>query len=239
MLPINQQLPTKAARSVDGSLLVHSIFRTIQGEGPNVGLPSVFIRLGGCNLQCPGCDTDYTTDNTIMSVDEILDHIMREQSNSSFKWLIVITGGEPFRQSLAPLINPLFKLGHSVQVESNGTLGIDRPMGLSREAWNELQIVVSPKAGKVNETLWPFIVAYKYVVNSGHIDANDGMPSTVLGLPGRPARPHMGYEHEIYIQPADEMSEALNKRNLEAAIQSCMKHGHRLCLQMHKYINLP
>jgi organic radical activating enzyme len=239
MLPINNQAPTKADRSIDGSLLIKEIFRTIQGEGPHVGAPSIFVRLGGCNLQCPGCDTDYTTDAKRMTIAEITGDIMLIQNQNAFKPLIVITGGEPFRQNLVPLINRLVDYNYKVQVESNGTLGIDQPMRLSKNAWNELEIVCSPKAGKVHNSLWPFIVAYKYVLNAGHMDPSDGLPSDVLGLPGRPARPHKGYEHKIYIQPADEMNEVFNKRNLDAAIQSCMKFGHRLCVQTHKYINLP
>ncbi len=54
-------------------LKISEIFCTIQGEGPNVGKPTTFIRCGGCNLRCPGwgsttlpsgevvgsCDTPY------------------------------------------------------------------------------------------------------------------------------------------------------------------------------------
>ncbi|CAN8074265.1 unnamed protein product [Agarophyton chilense] len=42
------------------SLLVSEIFRSVQGEGPNTGKPSVFLRLGVCNLSCSWCDTPYT-----------------------------------------------------------------------------------------------------------------------------------------------------------------------------------
>jgi organic radical activating enzyme len=233
---INLQPPVKRVDG-DGPLLIHSIFRTIQGEGPNVGMPSTFIRLGGCNLQCPGCDTDYTDGNEVMSVKQILDDVILLQNGTPFKSLIVITGGEPFRQNLMPLIKKLTKSGYKVQIETNGTLGFDL-YGANMEGL-QFQIVVSPKAGRVHSSLWSRIVAYKYVVNAGHIDPNDGLPTEVLGLPGRPARPFKGYAYDVYIQPADEMSEPVNKLNLVAAIQSCMKHGHRLCLQTHKLIGLP
>ena len=38
---------------------IQEIFLTIQGEGPMVGIPSIFIRLGGCNLACKFCDTEF------------------------------------------------------------------------------------------------------------------------------------------------------------------------------------
>ncbi len=38
------------------------IFYSIQGEGVNIGVPTVFLRLALCNLKCDWCDTKYTWD---------------------------------------------------------------------------------------------------------------------------------------------------------------------------------
>jgi 7-carboxy-7-deazaguanine synthase len=43
-----------------GTLLVSEIFHSFQGEGKNIGMPSVFLRLAVCNLHCWYCDTKYT-----------------------------------------------------------------------------------------------------------------------------------------------------------------------------------
>jgi 7-carboxy-7-deazaguanine synthase len=240
MQQINFQEPVKADKTVDGSLLVHSVFKTIQGEGPNVGQPSIFIRLAGCNLQCPGCDTEYTGESLSRdTLFELMTRVLAASNSMQKKPLLVITGGEPLRQNLVPFINLAIDHSYKVQIETNGTLGFDRVTTLSKFAWQELEIVCSPKAGKVHETLWPFIVAYKYVANAGGLDPNDGLPTTVLGLPGRPARPHDGYEHDVYLQPADENDVVLNRRNTDAVIASCQRFGHRLCLQTHKFIFLP
>jgi organic radical activating enzyme len=233
---VNLQAPVKRIDGT-GPLLIHSIFRTIQGEGPHVGRPSIFVRVGDCNLQCPGCDTDYTSGNKTMTVEQMFNDINLLNNGNKFKSLIVITGGEPFRQNLLPLIKVLTKHGYKVQIETNGTLGFDL-YGANMDAL-QFDIVVSPKAGKVHSSLWSRIIAYKYVIDASHIDLSDGLPTAVLGMPGRPARPFKGYAYDVYIQPADEMSEELNKSNLEAAIYSCMKYGHRLCLQTHKSIGLP
>ena len=39
---------------------VNEIFKSIQGEGILMGLPTIFIRLTGCNLRCKWCDTTYS-----------------------------------------------------------------------------------------------------------------------------------------------------------------------------------
>ena len=44
-------------RTNSQNLDITEIFFTIQGEGPFSGHRAVFIRLAGCNLQCPACDT--------------------------------------------------------------------------------------------------------------------------------------------------------------------------------------
>ena len=74
-MAINIQPIEKRELSVDGSVQVHSIFYTLQGEGPFSGQPAVFVRLAGCNLQCPACDTDYTSRRTPMPVAAILDAV--------------------------------------------------------------------------------------------------------------------------------------------------------------------
>jgi len=234
---VNHQTPVKADRHDDGSLLIHSIFLTIQGEGPNVGQPAIFVRLAGCNIQCPGCDTEYTGDAVQhMDFHTLTDAI--EQYSHDHNPLVVITGGEPLRQNIIPFLNWLAKHRYRTQLETNGTLGIDK-RALSDDARYNLEIVCSPKTPKVVESLQEFIIAYKYVVNQGDIDPVDGLPLGVLGLHVRPARPHSGYRKKVYVQPADEYDPARNKRNLDTAVNICLTYGHTLCLQTHKYINMP
>ena len=239
---INFQPMSKADPAHDGQkLLVHSLFHTIQGEGPNVGKPAVFLRLGGCNLQCPGCDTEYTDGASLEPVESILTRIRMAFGDHKGARLVVITGGEPFRQNLYPLLHHLHESYIQTQIETNGTLGLGEwePMW-SRWEYSSLkpQIVCSPKAGKVHHDLWKWITAYKYVLNSGSIDLSDGLPTSVLGMPAAPARPHTGFDGEVYVQGADEQSPVDNEMNLECAVASAIKHGYRLGLQMHKIAGL-
>src|ERR1700693_2837474 len=80
---------------------VSEIFYSIQGEGILAGIPSVFVRLSGCNLRCVWCDTPYTSWNPEgreMSLDEILAAVRGYQATH-----VVLTGGEPlmFAESVA------------------------------------------------------------------------------------------------------------------------------------------
>ena len=54
---------------------VNEIFYSIQGEGRNTGRAAVFIRLSGCNLKCPFCDTDHRQ-HTLMTAKEIAQEAM-------------------------------------------------------------------------------------------------------------------------------------------------------------------
>jgi 7-carboxy-7-deazaguanine synthase len=225
-------LNSQAIEKFDASdnLDVHSVFATIQGEGPFVGMPAVFVRLAGCNLQCPLCDTDYTTDRRRVSPRELALEVDAKASPGIR--LVVITGGEPFRQRLFELARILTSLSYLVQIETNGTLPAH-----SLEPLN-VHIVVSPKSGRVNPSVWAQASSVKYVLSAGSIASDDGLPILALGHTAYPrvARPPEDWRGAIYVQPADDEH---YDANLAAAISSAGRFGYRLSLQTHKLIGLP
>lgn len=226
----NVQAPEKALHRVDGLVDVHHIFPTIQGEGPLVGQPATFVRLAGCNLQCPLCDTDYTSHREVLEPSEVRRRVAKVTAPNK---LVVISGGEPFRQDITMVVDLLVAWGYKVQIETNGTLPLPAQ-------WNHNAVIVcSPKAGKVSTSIALVADAYKYVLRAGQV-GSDGLPTRALDHPCRPhvARPPAGFAGPVYVQPADEQDNVLNAANLEVAIQSAMKHGYTLCLQTHKMINL-
>lgn len=238
---LNIQPAEKREREYNGTLSVHSIFKTIQGEGPFCGTPCVFIRLAGCNLQCPACDTEYTSGRETLYINEIIGRVRQAwYGDKGYRpsGLIVITGGEPFRQHIGELIGTLVRLGFYVQVESNGSF--NPPSALWNVRTHERRgayLVVSPKTPKLNPLVDPVVCALKYVVEHDHIAA-DGLPTRVLGLSKAPARPPFNYRGPIYIQPQDSKDEAENKRNTAAAVAMSLEHGYILQLQVHKYIGV-
>lgn len=231
-MTINTQ-PIEKRQDTDGSFLdVHSIFDTIQGEGPYCGMPAVFVRLAGCNLQCPGCDTIYTTGRHMLPIADIAAQVeaLRKPPH-----LVVITGGEPFRQNIAPFVLRLIRSGYNVQVETNGTLPPPANLPITTA------VVCSPKTGKVNDKLKPFIDAYKYVISADSVNEEDGLPILALGHSASPqiARPHEDFPGFVYLQPMDAQDPDVNRRNLQTAVASCQKHGYILQIQIHKLIGLP
>lgn len=228
MFKFNEQPPEKVEHGDGSTLNVHSIFDTIQGEGPYSGQRAVFVRLAGCNLQCPLCDTDYTRDREQKLVGEILEDISRLNSKAQ---LIVITGGEPFRQNISTFVKMLLSKGFKIQVETNGTLYLeDFP-------YESTTIVCSPKTPAVNSRIENHISAYKYVISNDYTDS-DYLPIKVLGLQYDKPISKPKEDVPVYVQPCDHKHSALNERNLKTCIEAAKEQGYILNVQLHKIIGV-
>ena len=230
-MQMNTQAIERRQERDDGAVEVVEVFPTIQWEGPYAGRPAVFVRLAGCNLQCPLCDTDYTVARRLTSADDLVKQVSILLPPSG---LVVITGGEPFRQTCGRMVSLLLPIA-PVQFETNGTL-YDSSM---EPWWSQVSVVCSPKTGVIHPKLHPVVDSLKYILQDGKVDPTDGLPTDSLHFGVRPARPWPGFRGEIYIQPCDELDALRNKLNTEAAIQSCLRYGYTLCLQLHKLIGLP
>ncbi|UXN37356.1 7-carboxy-7-deazaguanine synthase QueE [Avibacterium paragallinarum] len=91
------------------------IFESLQGEGANTGMPSIFVRFGKCNLACPWCDTPYNQFSQ-WSLQAILQKVRSFSAKN-----IIITGGEPTIQpQLALLLDQLKAEGYFLAIETNG-----------------------------------------------------------------------------------------------------------------------
>jgi len=113
---------------------VNEIFESIQGEGKYAGTPAIFIRLSGCNRNCPWCDTKYHAEGKEMSVEEVVrkikdlinesgsERIAPLNLGSHDSKIIVWTGGEPMLQieEIHKVIKETFTLDH--HIETNATI---------------------------------------------------------------------------------------------------------------------
>src|SRR5438094_579489 len=110
-------LQTKPA----GQLLIHEIYRSIQGESTFAGLPCVFVRLAVCNSRCVYCDTPHAfNQGTLRPLDEVVAEVLRHGCP-----LVEITGGEPLLQEeVHPLMSRLADAGLTVLLETSGALDV-------------------------------------------------------------------------------------------------------------------
>jgi len=114
---------------------IAEIFHSIQGEGKLAGVPSVFLRVSGCNLRCTWCDTPYASwdpQGAELGVEEIAGRLLAYDCRHA-----VLTGGEPMMfKEMPELAGRLRGAGVHVTVETAGTL------------WQEMEIdlaSISPK----------------------------------------------------------------------------------------------
>lgn len=103
---------------------VVEIFDSFQGEGIYTGEPATFLRLGGCNLNCDFCDTEFD-DYKEIDVELVKECLLNHIKNHKNK-LLVITGGEPLLhydeiKELVDLLHyQIFNEGLKIQIETNG-----------------------------------------------------------------------------------------------------------------------
>lgn len=212
--------PIRPPEKGDGtSLKVQSIFLTIQGEGPYTGHPALFIRLGGCNLACSFCDTEFEefTEKTVEEIVEQAKNLTRETKCS----LVVITGGEPFRQPIGLLCKELIAQKFKIQIESNGTLYQEIP--------DEVEVVCSPKIvnGKyhiIRNDVEKHIVAYKFLVSKS-LNGYDNIPD-------------WQFDKKVFVQPIDEYDEIKNVENNKLAMEIATRTGYIFSVQIHKFVGI-
>ena len=103
-----------------GTLLIHEIYRSLQGESTFAGLPCVFVRLTACQMRCRYCDTPHAfVQGEVLELDHVVSRVLGLGGN-----LVEITGGEPLLQpEVYPLMTRLAGMGKTVLLETGG--GID------------------------------------------------------------------------------------------------------------------
>ena len=107
---------------MSGTLRVHEIYLSLQGESTFAGRPCVFVRLTGCDLRCSYCDTAYAfTGGETMTLDAIQNEIAAQAEGYPEPPLVELTGGEPLLQKESrALMTALCEAGFTVLLETSG-----------------------------------------------------------------------------------------------------------------------
>ena len=221
------------------TLNINEMFETIQGEGAHTGIPSIFVRLQGCPVGCPWCDTKHTWEiKADLSVTPAAVINKGQESETYFisdeaallaqfsmegyvAKHVVITGGEPCMYDLRPLTKLLHDNGYSTQIETSGTFEVLCDA--------RTYVTVSPKINmkggydvlvsaleRANEIKHP-------IAMQKHIDELDALLANVSSLEGK----------QVCLQPISQQ-----KRATELAVKTCIERNWRLSLQTHKYIGI-
>jgi organic radical activating enzyme/DNA-directed RNA polymerase subunit M/transcription elongation factor TFIIS len=195
------------------------------------------------------CDTDYTADRkyvsaaalTVQVVDLFTSKADPPGADGRRNWwpivsgppLVVITGGEPFRQDIGRLVRDLKHWGFDVQVETNGTLPPPPEFPLAAG----VVIVCSPK-GRVHDDLKPHVGHLKYVIEAGRQHPGTRLGLNVLGNPMQAEQPWPGFRGTVWVQPADLENVECMRLNTEACVDAALTRGYRVCVQIHKILGV-
>lgn len=132
---------------------------TLQGEGKYIGCPAIFVRVSGCDLCCPECDTKYAWGDsgaTMMTPGEIVRKVV--ELAGSINPIVVLTGGNPAMYQLGPVVDGLNRECLRIHVETQGTMSPDWLVDADL-------VTISPKMSMGISTTENFVRYFE-----GHVD---------------------------------------------------------------------
>ena len=200
-------------------LPIHETFQsTVQGEGFWTGTLVDFIRLAGCPVGCPWCDTGYANGGKGLPMVQIsIAQLLSELQSPR----VVITGGEPFiHRDLPELVAALLEAGKQVSIETSGAYWQD----VSPLAW----ITLSPKEHinpkyPVKELFWNRSNEIKLIVGTGEeVKFYHKYLAINVDIP-------------VFVQPEWNSKESV----IPIILELLKKHpNYKLSLQTHKFIGV-
>lgn len=203
------------------SLPVVETFHSLQGEGFHAGRSAWFLRLAGCTVGCPWCDTKVSWPAAAHPRRSLVELAAEgRQVAADGAAFAVITGGEPLHHDLGPLCDALELSGLPLHLE---TSGVDPLSG--RFAW----ITLSPKRHRPpTAELLAACDELKVVVHEpADLDFAEAMAAAAGGAEGSKA-PH------LLLQPGWD-----SEPGRDLAVAHVRRHPRwRLSLQSHKWLGL-
>lgn len=219
---------------------ISEIFYSLQGEGELTGVPSVFIRLAGCNLRCSWCDTKYaswTPEGAHLSIDEILAEVERHPAAHT-----VLTGGEPMiAKELPELASRLRAAGKHITIETAGTVAPSGVVcdlasvspklrnsvpaaGTISPEWIERHETSRLQPGVLRAWLGAYPFQLKFVVAGQEDLAEIEAILASISLPIAPAK--------VLLMP-EGIDAASLARHSPLVVRACKERGYRYCERLH------
>lgn len=238
-------------------LEINEIFGpTIQGEGKLIGTPSIFIRVGKCNMKCVGfnveyetpsgikkcsCDSYYAVDTAFkeqwhkMSCDDIIKKV--EELKPNYNVDIVITGGEPLlywqNEEFQSLLKYYVENNYKVTIETNASLNINFTQEYQEKILFSMSVKLSnslePLKKRVNiDTLTSIINKSKDSYLKFVID-KDFKNQAIKEIKDILSKiPKV----EVYLMPMGDTAQEINA-NCETVIDMSIKNGFKYCDRLH------
>jgi organic radical activating enzyme len=220
---------------------INEIFRSVQGEGKYLGVPQVFVRFAGCNIECPWCDTKYASRFEEKDAAEIL-KIITELCQGCHS--VSLTGGEPLLQweSVNELAAALRSKGLKIFLETNGILEIALGNVIDNIDIVSMDIKLPSSMGGKNffkEHKRFLSIAAKKEVYVKTVITLETKPEDVMQSANL-VRDTIGPEGFLVLQPnSDELGKELMDKCISLQIQcSRFLNNIRIIPQMHKLLGI-
>lgn len=217
-------------------MLISEIFHSIQGEGELTGMPSVFVRVSGCNLRCTWCDSPYASwspQGVDMTVDEVLQQVLAFHCRH-----VVLTGGEPLlMRGIHQLAARLTEAAIHVTIETAGTIPPDGiycdlasispklanstpPAGRAGAAWLKRHEQSRLRPQYLREWLQAYPYQLKFVVSAADQigEIQQLLESLDCEVPAA----------KVLLMPEGVAEEVLAARR-DFVVAACKQHGYRYC----------
>ena len=190
-------------------------FYTLQGEGAHQGKAAYFIRLGGCDVGCVWCDVKDSWDvnrHPLIPIKKMVEDALKYPSK-----MVIVTGGEPTMHQLDSLTESLHKKGFATHIETSGSSPLTGD-------WD--WICLSPKKFKAPlPDILPLANELKIII----FNKSDFAWAEKFAALVSPTC-------KLYLQPEWDKSDLMTPLIIDY-IKANPKW--QLCLQIHKYINVP
>jgi len=204
-----------AIKNKSNNILISETFYSIQGEGPQMGTPAIFIRCFGCNFNCAYCDSKYAWDYKIKTPTRYkiksfitkLKKLIIKTNCLNF----IFTGGEPLLQqsAITQIIKALPKSTFSI--ETNGSI---------KTTLNFNQINISYKLDTTN--VKPYLLQIKPSKNTIYkfVISKQTQIKNILDFCKQEKIP----QQQIYLMPEGKDQKSINQKSIKI-IDQCKKYG--------------